>query len=139
MTLVISLSFASTGSNVVASLQAAPPARPRRIKCSVERLGRRALKTLSGAPAPPLPWPSEGLGAAHAEGLRSVTWHPEAPWPPQRYLIAPRGTGGKPGRAATWPDGKVTSLYCAYPRSYITDKYSIRFKIFDTVDFLAHV
>lgn len=33
--------------------RAAPHARPRRIKCGVGRLGRRALKALRGTPAPP--------------------------------------------------------------------------------------
>jgi hypothetical protein len=64
-------------------------------------------------------WSGEGLGVARPESPRGATWHPEAPWPPQRY---PRG-GGRRGRVATRLDGKDTSLYCAYPRAHFTDSY----------------
>jgi hypothetical protein len=50
-----------------------------------------------------------------------VIWHPEAPWPPHNYLTSPRGGGEKVGRTATWLDGKVISIYRAYPQTRITD------------------
>ncbi|BAD69085.1 hypothetical protein [Oryza sativa Japonica Group] len=52
----------------------------------------------AASPAPPdLPatwWPGWGLGVAHAEDPRVAMWHPEVPWPRQRYLTAsPEGAG----------------------------------------------